>query len=87
MLISLMVSSAVLPAEIADKLLLIVALSMLLTPGLFIFYDKVIAPRFAETVQRAADEITDPSHIIIAGHGRVGGLQTGCCGRRAIIPQ
>jgi CPA2 family monovalent cation:H+ antiporter-2 len=73
-LISLMVSSAVLPPEIADKLLLIVALSMLLTPGLFIFYDKVIAPRFAETAQREADEITDPSHIIIAGIGRVGGL-------------
>lgn len=73
-LISLMVSSAVLPAEIAEKLLLVVALSMLFTPGLFIFYDRMIAPRFAEDVQREADKITDSSHIIIAGHGRVGGL-------------
>ncbi|MFC3182628.1 cation:proton antiporter domain-containing protein [Cypionkella sinensis] len=73
-LISLMVSSAVLPGEIADKLLLVVALSMLLTPGLFIFYDRMIAPRLADKIDRPADEITDPSHIIIAGHGRVGGL-------------
>ena len=73
-LISFMVSSAVLPPDIADRLLLVVALSMLLTPGLFILYDTVIAPRFADAMQREADVITDPSHIIIAGIGRVGGL-------------
>lgn len=73
-LLSFMVANAVLPGAIADTLLLVVALSMLLTPGLFILYDRVIAPRFTAAEDRPADEITEPSHIIIAGHGRVGGV-------------
>jgi CPA2 family monovalent cation:H+ antiporter-2 len=47
---------------------------MLLTPALFILYDKVIAPRFNLDENREADEITETSHVIIAGHGRVGGV-------------
>jgi CPA2 family monovalent cation:H+ antiporter-2 len=73
-LISVMVGGAVLPEPIADKMLLVVALSMLLTPALFILYDRVIAPRLSDTDAREADEITESNHIIIAGYGRVGGL-------------
>lgn len=73
-LISVMVGGAVLPPEVADKMLLVVALSMLLTPALFILYDRVIAPRLVDTSPREADEITEANHIIIAGYGRVGGL-------------
>jgi CPA2 family monovalent cation:H+ antiporter-2 len=73
-LLSFTVANAVIPAAIADQLLLVVALSMLLTPALFILYDKVIAPHFNKTQDREADEITETSHIIIAGHGRVGGF-------------
>ncbi len=73
-LLSLAVSSAVIPTELADKLLLIVALSMLLTPALFIIYDRVIAPRFAEADAREMEAIDERSQIIIAGHGRVGGI-------------
>ena len=73
-LLSFTVSSSVLPQQIADQLLLVVALSMLLTPGLFILYDRVIAPRFIETEERAADAFEEENHIIIAGHGRMGGL-------------
>ncbi len=73
-LLSFTVLNGVIPAPLADQLLLVVALSMLLTPLLFILYDKVIAPRFAETQTRDADEITTESHIIIAGCGRVGGI-------------
>ena len=40
-LLSFTVASAVIPRELADQLLLIVALSMLLTPALFILYDRV----------------------------------------------
>lgn len=73
-LLSFTVANAVIPQEIADQLLLVVALSMLLTPALFILYDKVIAPKFTEDQDRDADEINEQNHIIIAGHGRVGGL-------------
>ncbi|MDC0738359.1 cation:proton antiporter [Cognatishimia sp. SS12] len=73
-LLSFTVSSAVIPADLADRLLLIVALSMLLTPALFIIYDRVIAPRFSQQEEREMDEIAEESDIIIAGHGRVGGI-------------
>lgn len=73
-LLSLTVSSAVIPGDLANLLLLVVALSMVLTPVLFILYDKVIAPRFSSTEERDMDEIEENSHIIIAGHGRVGGI-------------
>jgi CPA2 family monovalent cation:H+ antiporter-2 len=73
-LLSFTVANAVIPQAIADQLLLVVALSMLLTPGLFILYDKVIAPRFIESEEREADKIDEDNNIIIAGHGRMGGL-------------
>ncbi len=44
-LLSFTVANQVLPQSVADTLLLVVALSMLLTPVLFILYDKVIVPR------------------------------------------
>ncbi|UZD91198.1 cation:proton antiporter [Cognatishimia activa] len=73
-LLSFTVANAVIPAELADRLLLIVALSMLLTPALFIIYDKIIAPRYSDAEEREMDEIAEHSDIIIAGHGRVGGI-------------
>jgi len=73
-LLSFTVANAVIPADLADRLLLIVALSMLLTPALFIAYDRLIAPRFAGTDDREMDEIAETSEIVIAGHGRVGGI-------------
>ncbi|MEM7302513.1 MAG: cation:proton antiporter [Pseudomonadota bacterium] len=73
-LLSFTVANSVLPAAIADQLLLVVALSMLLTPALFIIYDKLIAPRFVEEEGREADEISEKGPIIIAGHGRFGGI-------------
>ena len=73
-LLSFTVANGVIPSGIADLLLLVVALSMLLTPALFILYDKVIAPKYDADQERDADEIDEQSHIIIAGHGRVGGI-------------
>ncbi len=73
-LLSFTVANDVIPPVIADQLLLVVALSMLLTPALFILYDKVIAPRYAEAQSRDPDEIDDEAPIIIAGHGRWGGI-------------
>lgn len=73
-LLSFTVANGVIPADIADRLLLVVALSMLLTPALFILYDRVIAPRYSDSEAREADEITEKGSVIIAGHGRVGGI-------------
>jgi CPA2 family monovalent cation:H+ antiporter-2 len=73
-LLSLTVANSVIPAPIADQLLLVVALSMLFTPALFILYDKVIAPYYASGQTRQADKIEEQGDIIIAGHGRFGGI-------------
>jgi CPA2 family monovalent cation:H+ antiporter-2 len=73
-LLSFTVANGVIPGDFADRLLLIVALSMLLTPALFILYDRVIAPRFTGLDDREMDHIAEKSEIIIAGHGRVGGI-------------
>lgn len=73
-LLSFTVANRVIPQSVADQLLLVVALSMLLTPGLFILYEKVVVPRFAKTEEREADEVDEDGDIIIAGHGRFGGV-------------
>jgi monovalent cation:H+ antiporter-2, CPA2 family len=73
-LLSFTVANGAIPSVIADQLLLVVALSMLLTPALFIAYDRVIAPRYSAEESREADEIDEANHIIIAGRGRVGGM-------------
>lgn len=73
-LLSFTVGINVIPAEVAEQLLLIVALSMLLTPLLFIIYERVIAPRYLVKVDREADVIDKQCKVIIAGHGRVGGI-------------
>lgn len=67
-------ANAALPTALADQLLLVVALSMLLTPLLFILYDRVVVPRFTARQEREADKIDESCDIIIAGHGRFGGI-------------
>ncbi len=73
-LLSFTVANNVIPSDIADQLLLIVALSMLLTPALFILYDKVIAPHYAVAQTAQPDDINGEGSIIIVGHGRFGGI-------------
>ncbi|SFS12513.1 cation:proton antiporter domain-containing protein [Yoonia litorea] len=73
-LLSFSVSNAILPQELADLLLLVVAFSMMLTPILFILYDRAIVPRYTTAADDAADDIDEPGEVIIAGGGRVGGL-------------
>ena len=71
-LLSFAVQNAVLPVEIADQLLLVVAMSMLLTPALFIVFDKLIVPKYSGEETQTHDSIEHASPIIIAGHGRFG---------------
>ncbi len=73
-LLSFTVANGVIPPGLSDQLLLVVALSMLLTPLLFIVYDKLIAPRYAGAQAREPDEIDERGSVIVAGHGRFGGI-------------
>lgn len=73
-LLSLSVSSNALPQAISDQILLVVALSMLLTPILFIAFDRLIVPRYAAAQAQQPDEIDEQGTVIVAGHGRFGGV-------------
>ena len=63
----------VIPQDLSEKLLLVVALTMLITPLLFILYD-ILSKRLKETAAPAfeADEIDEEGPVIIAGIGRFG---------------
>lgn len=71
-LVSFTLANAILPQESAQLLLLIITLSMFLTPFLFILLDRVILPRLADSEQREADVIDIKGDVIIAGTGRFG---------------
>lgn len=59
--------------DIASLLLVVVALSMVVTPLLLVLHDKFIAPRFQAEKNRPDDDIeAQDSHVIIAGFGRFG---------------
>ena len=73
-LLTYTVANGVIPKAISDQLLLVVAISMLLTPLLFLLYDKVIAPRFISRQRRDPDTIDEVGPVIIAGVGRFGGI-------------
>ena len=71
-LLGFSLQNQVLPPELAKVLNLVVALSMLLTPVLFIVYDRLILPRLSGGDQPDADEIDEQGAVVIAGIGRFG---------------
>ncbi len=71
-LLSFSLQNQVIPPDLASTLSLVVALSMLLTPALFILYDKLIQSRQIEAAGRKPDEIEETGTVIIAGNGRFG---------------
>ncbi|MEO0678576.1 MAG: NAD-binding protein, partial [Pseudomonadota bacterium] len=73
-LLSFATANLILPGPLADQALLVVALSMLFTPLLFIFYERVIVPRNVSDQTREADEIEEPGEVLVCGRGRVGGI-------------
>lgn len=71
-LVAFSVGQGVIPKDIAETLLLVVALTMLITPLLFILYE-VIGKRMADQHPKVeADEIDEDGPVIIAGIGRFG---------------
>ncbi|MCL9776678.1 monovalent cation:proton antiporter-2 (CPA2) family protein [Vibrio methylphosphonaticus] len=72
-LLSFSMQNHVLPTDISQILSLVVALSMFLTPALFILYDKVILPKFEkDTNDREQDTVDEKGSVVIAGIGRFG---------------
>lgn len=76
-LLSFTVQNHVIPKDIAAILQLVVALSMFLTPVLFILFEKVILPKYQQqSNDREFDDIEEESKVIIAGAGRFGQIIT-----------
>jgi glutathione-regulated potassium-efflux system protein KefB len=71
-MLSSTVQNDVIPTEIAETLALVVALSMLLTPILFILYDELAKRKTAMATPREHDEIGEYGKVIIVGIGRFG---------------
>ncbi|MGP9497175.1 MULTISPECIES: monovalent cation:proton antiporter-2 (CPA2) family protein [unclassified Halomonas] len=72
-LLTYSVQSSVIPADTAQVLSLVVALSMFLTPLLFIAYDRLVLPHYLVAKEgRDADAIEEQAPVIIAGVGRFG---------------
>jgi CPA2 family monovalent cation:H+ antiporter-2 len=70
-LISFSLQQGVLANGLAGQLLLVVALSMLITPLLFFMYD-LLSRRIAEPDEEEHDEVDEQGTVIIAGIGRFG---------------
>jgi len=64
--------SGVLEQSLLQTMTLVVAISMLLTPAMFIFYEKVVAPRVVAKSDRQPDTIDKRGRVVVAGMGRFG---------------
>jgi len=71
-LVSFSVATGVMPNEVAETLLLVIALSMLITPLLFILYDSISKRMEDAGGPIEPDEIDEEGPVIIAGVGRFG---------------
>lgn len=72
-LISFSNQNAILTEEVSGILLIIVALSMVLSPLLLILNEKIIQPFFSKVENKEADNIEEnENQVIIAGFGRFG---------------
>jgi monovalent cation:proton antiporter-2 (CPA2) family protein len=72
-LISYAAQNSVLPPALVPILSLVVALSMFLTPMLFIAFERLVLPRYTRSEEPPApEEIDERGTVIIAGSGRFG---------------
>lgn len=71
-LLSFAKQTHVLTGGLSEKLLMVVALSMLITPLLFIFYDWLSHRMGEDHTEAEADKIDTQGPVIIAGIGRFG---------------
>jgi CPA2 family monovalent cation:H+ antiporter-2 len=71
-LVSFSIQQAVVPGEVGGTLLLVIALSMLMTPLLFILWEALRHRFKSDREAPDADDIDDQQPVIIAGIGRFG---------------
>ncbi|WP_299200943.1 cation:proton antiporter [uncultured Tateyamaria sp.] len=71
-LVAFSVGQGVIPQGVAETLLLVIALTMLITPLLFILYELQSRRIAKRGVEIEADEIDEDGPVIIAGIGRFG---------------
>jgi len=74
LLFSFATQNRVISSELSNLLIVIVVLTMMLTPLLIIAYDRKVRPRFMTSVSPREDDTIDdaPNPVIIAGYGRFG---------------
>jgi glutathione-regulated potassium-efflux system protein KefB len=71
-LVAFSLQQGVMPVELSEKLLLVIALSMLITPLLFILYEFISRRMSPPKTEYEADTIDEQGTVIIAGIGRFG---------------
>ena len=74
LLFSFATQNQVIDRELANLLIVVVVLSMMVTPLVIIAFERWIRPRFADCVSADEDENIEPGGqpVIIAGYGRFG---------------
>ena len=72
LIVSFALQQSILTTPVAQTALLVISLSMLLTPVLFITYERLARRMAARAPQQAPDDITETGPVIIAGIGRFG---------------
>lgn len=73
-LLAFAAKGGVLPIAVADRLLLVISLSMLVTPLLFIVYERLIVPRYENKHNPESEQIDHTGQAIVAGNGRFGAV-------------
>jgi monovalent cation:proton antiporter-2 (CPA2) family protein len=74
LLFSFATQNQVIGADVGNLLVVVVVLSMVLTPLLIIVHERFVRPLFRDSVAAPADDAIDsePTPVIIAGYGRFG---------------
>lgn len=76
-LFSFSLQQGILPQAEAGIMIVVVAVSMAITPLLMLLNEKVLQPKFADkktSVEREADIVDEKNAVIIAGFGRFGNI-------------
>jgi CPA2 family monovalent cation:H+ antiporter-2 len=71
-LVSFTLAQRILPPALAGQLMLIIALSMLLTPLFFILYDQIVKRLGDDEAATPYDDIDEQQPVLICGVGRFG---------------
>lgn len=68
--------NSIIPQDIAALMIVVVAITMALTPLMLLFVERILLPRIGtkEAVQREADRIDEENPVIIAGFGKFGNI-------------